>query len=338
MLILMVPCHGIKSSGARLLRSGDSRTLERTPVGLRAGADQPLEVVAEARWRAEPDLGGDALDGMSRGLEQALRTSDPGSTQPLHRGCGRLLSETPVQGAETHLCPGSEVVEGEFPVGVLFDPMQERLLVGAVRAGLLVHDVLGLPTVPLEGHHGQPGCIGCHRGTVIPTDHVQTEIWIPRAATLDSSNKLECGRRVLRTSGVRLSKKFGKLTVPSQVPSFRRWRYVIASDYLCKARKWDRRIAALGFRGVEGEVVRVHYDAGVDLPRQRRVYGAHKHRHQAHRGQGHVIHLPSFPGHGFEGLGNLLHAEVLRPADLDRLAPHVRIDDGQLDEARDVVR
>jgi hypothetical protein len=61
-------------------------------------------------------------------------------------------------------------------VGVLFHPTHERFEVGAFRIALFVHDVLGLPTIPLEGHHGQPGGIGRHRGTVILANHVQTEI------------------------------------------------------------------------------------------------------------------------------------------------------------------
>ncbi len=46
-------------------RSGEPRN---APVIARAGADQALEEVAEARWGPEPDLTGDPLDGMPRGL------------------------------------------------------------------------------------------------------------------------------------------------------------------------------------------------------------------------------------------------------------------------------
>jgi hypothetical protein len=63
----------------------------------------------------------------------------------------------------------------------------------------------------------------------------------------------------------------------------------------------------------------------MDLAHQCRIYGARQHRHQAHHRQGHVAHLAGLPAHGFEGLCELLHAKVLGPADLDRLAAHGRI-------------
>jgi hypothetical protein len=45
---------------------------------LRAGADEPLEVISEGRRGAEPDLDGDPLDGMLGRLEQLLRVANPG--------------------------------------------------------------------------------------------------------------------------------------------------------------------------------------------------------------------------------------------------------------------
>jgi hypothetical protein len=77
--------------------------------------------------------------------------------------------------------------------------------------------------------------------------------------------------------------------------------------------------------------VRVHHDTGMDLPHQRRIYGVHQHRHQAHHRQRYMTLLATPSGHVFEGLHELIHAEVLRPTDRNLLTAQGGIEDGKLD-------
>jgi hypothetical protein len=62
----------------RIARSAHRGPLERSPVGLRAGADEPLEAIPEGRRGVESDLKGEPLDRMPSGFEQVLRLADPG--------------------------------------------------------------------------------------------------------------------------------------------------------------------------------------------------------------------------------------------------------------------
>ena len=95
--------------------------------------------------------------------------------QPLKGGRAGLLAEAPVEGSRAHRGPVREVDEGEVAVDVLLHPPQQRFEARPFRAGLLVHDELGLPAVPLQGHHGHPRGVGCHRRTVVLPDHVPAD-------------------------------------------------------------------------------------------------------------------------------------------------------------------
>lgn len=149
---------------------------ERASVGRWARRGSASEVPSKRRWRAESDMRRDSLDGLRGGLEQSLRSADPGLDEPLKRSRSGLFPKSSIERPDAHARMLRDVLEREFSLEMLVQPLEERAERGAVRSGGLVHDELGLAALPFQRHHG--GARGLERDgrSVVETNHVQAEV------------------------------------------------------------------------------------------------------------------------------------------------------------------
>lgn len=99
--------------------------------------------------------------------------TDPYPGQPLHRRLACFGPKPPVEAAHAGGRLGREVLQGQFAMGVVFDPGQ-YLAKADLGAPAIPHDVLRLPPVAVQRGHRNTGSFRGDRRAVIARHDVQT--------------------------------------------------------------------------------------------------------------------------------------------------------------------
>ena len=160
-----------------------SRAAEGSPVGRRAGADQPFELLAEGRRRTEADLPGDLVDRMRGGLEQELRPAKACTVQPLQRCRPGLLAEPAVQRPSAARPPAVPCRPGRAAVaGCRASQRSNGSSEAPSGAGGSRTMNCACPPSRSSGITDSAGGVGSGRGTVITAHHVQAQVQAGRGA------------------------------------------------------------------------------------------------------------------------------------------------------------
>lgn len=157
--------------------SGGTSVLKRMPISLRAGVNDPAEVLSKIICCAKSALLGHNLYRKVAHFEKPLRVQNTLSNQPLVR-CGSRCGHEPTgKGSGIHGGPDSQCFDADGFFEMLLHPRNRvREQVRAIERRQWILDVLGLTTVALGRDNELAGQLCRDFTPVITADDMQAEI------------------------------------------------------------------------------------------------------------------------------------------------------------------